>query len=85
MLEIAKILKPQGIKGEVKAMPLTNVLAVFKLMDRTLKLTRSLFAKGFCILNLPPSIDGMKLRRYEIRASKLRKKYFKNLKKKMNF
>ena len=30
MLEIAKILKPQGIKGEVKALPLTNVLAVFK-------------------------------------------------------
>ena len=30
MIEIAKILKPQGIKGEVKALPLTNVLAVFK-------------------------------------------------------
>lgn len=32
MIEIAKILKPQGIKGEVKAMPLTNVLAVFNLI-----------------------------------------------------
>ena len=30
MIEIAKILKPQGIKGEVKASPSTNVLAVFK-------------------------------------------------------
>lgn len=30
MIEIAKILKPQGIKGEVKALPSTNVLAVFK-------------------------------------------------------
>lgn len=29
MIEIAKILKPQGIKGEVKAQPLTNLLAVF--------------------------------------------------------
>ena len=29
MIEIAQILKPQGIKGEVKALPLTNVLAVF--------------------------------------------------------
>ena len=29
MIEIAEIIKPQGIKGEVKAMPLTNVLAVF--------------------------------------------------------
>ena len=28
-IEIAKILKPQGIKGEVKALPLTNILAVF--------------------------------------------------------
>ncbi len=30
MIDIAKILKPQGIKGEVKAQPLTNVLAVFE-------------------------------------------------------
>ena len=29
MIEVAEILKPQGIKGEVKALPLTNVLAVF--------------------------------------------------------
>ena len=29
-IEIAKIVKPQGIKGEVKARPLTNVLSVFK-------------------------------------------------------
>lgn len=28
-MEVAKIVKPQGIKGEVKAQPLTNVLAVF--------------------------------------------------------
>ena len=30
MIEVAIIVKPQGIKGEVKARPLTNVLAVFK-------------------------------------------------------
>ena len=30
MIEIARILKPQGIKGEIKAQPFTNVLAVFK-------------------------------------------------------
>ncbi len=29
MIEVAKIVKPQGIKGEVKAQPLTNLLAVF--------------------------------------------------------
>ncbi len=39
MLEIAKILKPQGIKGEVKAMPLTDVLAVFKSIE-------NVFVKG---------------------------------------
>lgn len=33
MIEIAKILKPQGIKGELKALPLTNVLAVFDNME----------------------------------------------------
>ncbi len=32
-IEIAKILKPQGIKGEVKALALTNLLAVFKNLD----------------------------------------------------
>lgn len=30
MIEVAKIVKPQGIKGEVKCQPLTNILAVFK-------------------------------------------------------
>ena len=30
MIDVAKIVKPQGIKGEVKAQPLTNVLAVFE-------------------------------------------------------
>jgi 16S rRNA processing protein RimM len=30
MIDVAEILKPQGIKGEVKAKPLTNVLAVFE-------------------------------------------------------
>ena len=29
MIEIAKIVKPQGIKGELKAMPSTNVVEVF--------------------------------------------------------
>lgn len=34
LIEVAKILKPQGIKGEVKAQPLTNVLAVFKDLEK---------------------------------------------------
>ena len=34
MIEIAQILKPQGIKGEVKALPLTDVLAVFNSLKK---------------------------------------------------
>ena len=53
MLEIAKILKPQGIKGEVKAMPLTNVLAVFKSLKnvyidgQNLKIDKISLRQGF--------------------------------------
>lgn len=53
MIEIAKILKPQGIKGEVKAMPLTNVLAVFNNMEsclvgnKNMKVERVSLRQGF--------------------------------------
>ena len=53
MLPIAKIVKPQGIKGEVKAMPLTNVLAVFdkvktcEIDGKTYNITRLNFRQGF--------------------------------------
>lgn len=36
MIEIAKIVKPQGIKGEVKAMPSTNVVEVFDILKECL-------------------------------------------------
>ena len=36
MIEIAKILKPQGIKGEVKALPSTNVVEVFDTLKECL-------------------------------------------------
>ena len=32
MLEIARILKPQGIKGEVKAELLTDVVSIFDVL-----------------------------------------------------
>ncbi|MEG1751545.1 MAG: ribosome maturation factor RimM [Clostridia bacterium] len=32
-IEIGKVLKPQGIKGEIKVLPLTNVLSVFDNID----------------------------------------------------
>lgn len=57
-IEIAKIVKPQGIKGEVKALPLTNVLAVFNdlkeiIIDgKTLKVYHSSFRQGFLYLQI---------------------------------
>lgn len=53
MIEIAKILKPQGIKGEVKALPLTNVLAVFdnieicRVGNREMKIEHISLRQGF--------------------------------------
>lgn len=53
MLEIAKILKPQGIKGEVKAEPLTNVVEIFSSIkeclvgNRTMHIEHSSFRQGF--------------------------------------
>ncbi len=53
MIEIAKILKPQGIKGEVKALPLTNVLAVFDNIEtcfvgnKSMKIERAVLRQGF--------------------------------------
>jgi len=53
LLPIAKIVKPQGIKGEVKAMPLTNVLAVFdnlksvSIEGKDYEIMRISFRQGF--------------------------------------
>ena len=53
MLEIAKIVKPQGIKGEVKAVPSTNVVEVFSNLqeclvgNRTMHIQHIAFRQGF--------------------------------------
>ncbi len=53
MLEIAKIVKPQGIKGEVKAIPSTNVVEVFSGLQeclvgkRTMQIQHIAFRQGF--------------------------------------
>ncbi len=53
MLEIAKIVKPQGIKGEVKAIPSTNVVEVFSGLQeclvgkRTMHIQHIAFRQGF--------------------------------------
>lgn len=58
LLPIAKIVKPQGIKGEVKAMPLTNVLAVFdnlksvSIEGKEYEIVRISFRQGFLYITL---------------------------------
>lgn len=58
MLPIAKIVKPQGIRGEVKAMPLTNVLAVFDNLQnvfidgKDVKINKLSFRQGFLYIML---------------------------------
>ena len=53
MIEIAKILKPQGIKGEVKAQAYTNVEKVFDVMteclvgDKKMHIKHISFRQGF--------------------------------------
>lgn len=53
MIEIAKIVKPQGIKGEVKALPSTNVVEVFSSLKECLVGNRNMhiehinFRQGF--------------------------------------
>lgn len=53
MIEIAKIVKPQGIKGEVKALPSTNVVEVFDIIKECLvgkevmHISRLSFRQGF--------------------------------------
>ena len=53
MIEIAKIVKPQGIKGEVKALSYTNVVKVFDVMteclvgDKVMHIKHTSFRQGF--------------------------------------
>lgn len=58
MIDVAIILKPQGIKGEVKAQPLTNVLAVFENLrkinveDKEFKIEKISLRQGFLYIKL---------------------------------
>ncbi len=53
MIEIAKIVKPQGIKGEVKALPSTNVVGIFDVLteclvgNKIMKIKHISFRQGF--------------------------------------
>ena len=53
MIEIARILKPQGIKGEVKAELLTNVISIFDVLteclvgNKSMHIERASIRQGF--------------------------------------
>ncbi len=53
MIEIAKIVKPQGIKGEVKALPSTNVVGIFDVLteclvgNKVMQIEHISFRQGF--------------------------------------
>lgn len=75
MIDVAIILKPQGIKGEVKAQPLTNVLAVFENLrkinveDKEVKIEKIALRQGFLYIkfagvndrNMAETLRGKKL------------------------
>lgn len=79
LLPIAKIVKPQGIKGEVKAMPLTNVLAVFdnlksvSIEGKEYEITRISFRQGFLYITfngVATRNDAESLRNKQLKVDK---------------
>ena len=79
MIEIAKIVKPQGIKGEVKALPLTNVLAVFKSLknafvgEKEMEIEKISLRQGFLYIkfkNIDTRNDAETLRNFMIKIDK---------------
>lgn len=79
MIEIAKILKPQGIKGEVKALPLTNVLAVFKSLknavvgEKEMEIEKVSLRQGFLYIkfkNIDTRNDAETLRNFMIKIDR---------------
>lgn len=86
MIEIAQILKPQGIKGEVKALPLTDVLAVFNSLKscqidgKDIKIERIIIRQGYLYIKF----DGVNTRNdaenYRNRILKIEKKILEDAK-----
>lgn len=63
MIEIAKIVKPQGIKGEVKAQPFTNVVKIFDFLteclvgNKVMHLQHISFRQGFLYIKFAEIVD----------------------------
>ena len=79
MIEIAKILKPQGIKGEIKALPLTDVVELFDVLkeclvgNKTMRVERISFRQGFLYIKfdeIKTRNDAELYRNYSIKVEK---------------
>ena len=79
MIEIAKIVKPQGIKGEVKAIPSTNVVEVFDKIKECLvgkevmHVSHLSFRQGFLYIKfdeIKTRNDAENYRNFEIKIDK---------------
>lgn len=63
MIEIAKIVKPQGIKGEVEAQPFTNVVKIFDVLteclvgNKVMHLQHISFRQGFLYIKFAEIVD----------------------------
>lgn len=86
MIEIAKILKPQGIKGEVKALPLTNVLAVFNNMksclvgDKMMQIEKLSIRQGYLYIKFAEVSTRNDAELYRNKSIKVEKELLETLK-----
>ena len=86
MIEIAKIVKPQGIKGEVKALALTNVLAVFDFIKdcfidgKTMHIERLSIRQGFLYIKFKEISSRNEAETYRNKLIKVEKEIVENAK-----
>lgn len=85
MLSVARILKPQGLKGELKCELLTDVLAVFSKADtifvdgRQVKILRANVRQGFLYITLEGITDRLIAEKYRNKELKQPKSLIDNL------
>ena len=91
MIEIAQIVKPQGIKGEVKALPLTNVLAVFNSLktcqvgNKTMKIEHLSYRQNFLYIKFDEIKTRNEAEAYRNQLIKVEKELIENAKDEEDF
>lgn len=91
MIEIAKIVKPQGIKGEVKAAPSTNVVEVFDKIKECLvgkevmHISHLSFRQGFLYIKFDEIKTRNDAENYRNLSIKIDKKLLKEAKNEEDF